>query len=229
MFVDLLRHNLRFGGALRMDHVMALFRLFWIPRGLPASAGAYVRYPVEDLLGILALESVRHQALIVGEDLGTVPDEVRERLASARVLSYRVLYFERRGDGGWKAPGAYPAQAVTVATTHDLPTLAGFWAGEDIEVRARVGLYPDEQTKRAAWEERQRDKARIWDALKAEGVLPASLPDEAEHWPRMTPELAAAKNADRASRREGLRHGAPAPRPRRSSARHAKPSPAPPA
>lgn len=189
MFAEILRHNLRFGGALRIDHVMALFRLFWIPRGLTASAGAYVRYPTEDLLGILALESVRHQALVVGEDLGTVPDEVRERLAAARVLSYRVFYFERRGDGGWNPPGDYPAQAVAVATTHDLPTLAGFWAGEDIEVRAALGHYPDEAAKRAAQEERQRDKARIWDALQAERLLPPGLPGAAADLPRMTPEL----------------------------------------
>src|SRR5574341_1271817 len=195
MFVDLLRHNLRFGGALRLDHVMALFRLFWIPRGLPASTGAYVRYPVEDLLGILALESVRHRAMIVGEDLGTVPDEVRERLGAARVLSYRVLYFERWDDGRAKAPDAYPAQALAVVTTHDLPTLAGFWAGRDIEARAGLGSYRDSAAERAAWEERYQDKLRIWTALKAENLLPPGLPDDLAAVPLMTPELCAAIHA----------------------------------
>jgi 4-alpha-glucanotransferase len=192
MFIQMLRHNLRYCGALRIDHVMALFRLFWIPRGLPASAGTYVHYPAEDLLGILALESVRHQAMVVGEDLGTVPEEIRTQLAAARVLSYRVLYFERWEDGTWKPPGAYPEQALAVVTTHDLPTLSGFWEGHDIEIRAKLGLYPDETTERAAWEARYQDKLRIWEALKAEQLLPRGLPDDLAAVPRMTPELSAA-------------------------------------
>lgn len=172
LFIQLLRRNLAHGGALRLDHVMGLFRLFWIPRGLPPSAGAYVAYPAEDLLGILALESWRHQAVIVGEDLGTVPDEVRERLAGAGVLSYRVLYFERRHDGGWKAPAEYPQQAVAVVTTHDLPTLDGFWTGHDIETRAALKLFPDEGAGRQALAERQQERLRLLAALRAEGLWP---------------------------------------------------------
>ena len=187
MFSEMLRRNLRRGGALRMDHVMALFRLFWIPRGMPAAAGTYVAYPAEDLLGIVALESVRHRAVVIGEDLGTVPDYVREKLGAARVLSYRVSYFERRDDGEWKAPSAYPAQAVAVVSTHDLPTLTGFWAGEDIRTRERLGFYREESALRAAWEERQRDKERIVRALRAEGVLPH---DDPTHW-TATPDLPA--------------------------------------
>ncbi|TLY30461.1 MAG: 4-alpha-glucanotransferase [Nitrospirae bacterium] len=189
MFIDLLRKNLKYGGALRLDHVMELFRLFWIPHGLPSSAGAYVRYPAEDLLGILALESVRHQTVIVGEDLGTVPDWVRERLAASGVLSYRVFYFERTGDGTCKAPQAYPDQAVAVVTTHDLPTLTGFWGAEDIQVRGRLGLYPDDTTRRLALEERRQLKESILRALKAQGLLPDGLTEELSTVPNMTPEL----------------------------------------
>ena len=189
MFIELLRHNLTYGGALRLDHVMGLFRLFWIPRGMPASAGAYVRYPVEDLLGILALESVRHRAVIIGEDLGTVPDSVRERLAAARVLSYRVLYFERIDQGDWKAPEAYPSQAMAVVTTHDLPTLAGFWAARDIDVRAGLGLYADSGAVQRAREERQQQKQRIVRALGVAGLLPADVTEESAAAQPMTPEL----------------------------------------
>ncbi|HET8580198.1 MAG TPA: 4-alpha-glucanotransferase, partial [Nitrospiraceae bacterium] len=189
MFIELLRKNLKYGGALRLDHVMELFRLFWIPRGLPSSAGAYVRYPAEDLLGILALESVRHQTVIVGEDLGTVPDWVRERLAASGVLSYRVFYFERTGDGECKAPQAYPDQAVAVVTTHDLPTLTGFWAAEDIQVRGRQGLYPNDTAQRLACEERRQVKECILRALKAQGLLPDGLTEDLSTVPHMTPEL----------------------------------------
>lgn len=189
MFIELLRKNLKYGGALRLDHVMELFRLFWIPRGVPSSAGAYVRYPEEDLLGILALESVRHQTVIVGEDLGTVPDWVRERLVASGVLSYRVFYFERTGDGECKAPQAYPDQAVAVVTTHDLPTLTGFWAAEDIQVRGMLGLYPDDTARRLALEERRQVKEGVLRALKAQGLLPDGLTEDLSTVPNMTPEL----------------------------------------
>jgi 4-alpha-glucanotransferase len=189
MFIDLIRQNLKYGGALRLDHVMGLFHLFWIPRGLPASAGAYVRYPVEDLLGILALESVRHKAVIIGEDLGTVPAGIRERLSAANILSYRVLYFERTDGGEWKAPETYPQQAVAVVATHDLPPLAAYWAGEDIDLRVRLGLFAGPEMAQQARGERSRDKRRIAQALRAAGLLPPGLTEELATEQPMTPEL----------------------------------------
>ncbi|MBO0688915.1 MAG: 4-alpha-glucanotransferase, partial [Candidatus Dormibacteraeota bacterium] len=124
-FVRTLRANLRHGLGLRIDHVMGLFRLFWIPEGLGPQAGAYVRYPHRELLGILALESRRAGALVVGEDLGTVEADVRAELQRHRVLSYRLLWFEQQ------PPAGYPAEALAALTTHDLPTLAGIWEGAD--------------------------------------------------------------------------------------------------
>ncbi|MGA8841353.1 MAG: 4-alpha-glucanotransferase, partial [Candidatus Aquilonibacter sp.] len=124
-FVELLRANMRHAGALRIDHVMGLKRLFCIPRALPDGGGAYVNYDFDAMLGIVALESVRNRCMIVGEDLGTVPDGFRERTTEARVFSCRVLYFEREWDGRFRAPGDYPAEAVASTGTHDLPTLAG--------------------------------------------------------------------------------------------------------
>jgi 4-alpha-glucanotransferase len=122
-YIDTLRRSLRHAGGLRVDHVMGLFRLFWIPtNGLP---GTYVRYPSADLLDILALESHRAGALVVGEDLGTVEDAVRHELWERQVLSYRLLWFE---DG---APSSWPARALGAVTTHDLPTVPGVWSGAD--------------------------------------------------------------------------------------------------
>ncbi len=189
LMIQLLRNNFRSGGAIRLDHVMAFFRLFWIPRGRPASEGTYVHYPFEDLLAIVALESVRSKTLVIGEDLGTVPDWVREQLAKARVLSYRVFYFERCSDGAMKPPGDYPAQSLAVATTHDLPTLTGFWAGEDLRVRAQLGAFIDDATHRQAWEERQRDKAVILRALQRENLLPHGVTEDLATIPAMTTEL----------------------------------------
>lgn len=192
LFIELLRNNLRYGGAIRIDHVMALFRLFWIPRGMPASKGTYVYYPADDLLAILALESARAGTLVIGEDLGTVPDWVRDRLAAAGVLSYRVLYFERNGDGSLKSPPGYPTQSLGVVTTHDLPTLSGYWEGADIETRAKLGLFLSEDARRGAFAERQVDKGRLLAALRAEGLLPHGVSDDPAYTPVITAELMAA-------------------------------------
>lgn len=134
--VETLRANLRHAGGLRVDHVMGLFRLFWIPAGGPAALGAYVRYPADEILAILALESERAGALIVGEDLGTVAPGVRERLAAERILSTRVLWFEPG------PPATYPLLSLATLTTHDLPTVAGLWTGRDLAEQAAAGLRP---------------------------------------------------------------------------------------
>lgn len=189
LLIQLLRNNFRSGGAIRLDHVMAFFRLFWIPRGRPASEGTYVQYPFEDLLAIVALESVRSKTLVIGEDLGTVPDWVRDQLAKARVLSYRVFYFERGADGAMKSPGDYPVQSLAVATTHDLPTLTGFWSGEDLRVREGLGAFADDVARRRTWEERQRDKAGILSALKRESLLPNGVTEDLATAPAMTTDL----------------------------------------
>jgi len=146
-FIELLRANMRDAGALRLDHVMGLQRLFWVARGLPIAEGAYVLYPFEDLLCILALESQRNRCLVVGEDLGTVPDAVRDALQPMNVLSTRLLYFERQDNGRLQPPQAYPENAVAAVTTHDLPTLAGFWQGLDIDLRDRLHLFPDDEVR----------------------------------------------------------------------------------
>ena len=131
LFADSIRKSLRHGGALRIDHVMRLFRLYWIPKGHDATDGAYVRDRAEDLMRIIALESVRNHAVVVGEDLGTVEDEAREMLSKFGILSYRLLYFES------SPADQYPEQALVSSTTHDLATIAGFWTANDIEERLR--------------------------------------------------------------------------------------------
>jgi 4-alpha-glucanotransferase len=136
-FVETVRAGLRHAGGMRVDHVMGLFRLFWVPAGATARAGAYVRYPTDDLLAILALESARAGALIIGEDLGTVAPGVRERLFAERILSTRVLWFEPG------PPAGYPALSLAAVTTHDLPTVRGLWTGSDLEEQEAVGLSPN--------------------------------------------------------------------------------------
>jgi 4-alpha-glucanotransferase len=184
LFIQTIRNNLRYSGALRIDHVLGLFRLFWVPEGMGAREGTYVSYPSEDLLRIVALESVRNEAVIIGEDLGTIGDDVREALPRFGMLSYRLFYFERDwSQATFLPPEEYPEQALTAVTTHDLPTLRGYWDGHDIEVKKEIGLYPDEETLERDISERERDRGFIVDTLSY--CLPEGYQPPAE----MTPEL----------------------------------------
>ena len=140
IFAQSIRNAAACGGALRMDHVMRLFRLFVAPEGFEIKDGAYVKDYAQDLLGILALESQRENFSVIGEDLGTVTDEGRAGLAETGILSYRLLWFERDGAGNFHPPGYYPANALASTTTHDLPTLAGYAAGRDLEARKAAGM-----------------------------------------------------------------------------------------
>jgi 4-alpha-glucanotransferase len=176
-FIAMLRANMRHAGALRVDHVMGLMHFYWIPPGEKACQGAYVRYPFDDLLGILALESVRNRCLVIGEDLGTVPEGFRERMAKEGALSYRVMRFERHADGLFKRPGAYPALSLSTSATHDLSTIKGHWLGHDLELRRNLGFYETEEEKRADEDSLRRELDLLIAALKDQGLVPESFPD----------------------------------------------------
>lgn len=184
LFRQSIRKIVRHGGALRIDHVMRLFRLFWIPDGVQAADGVYVKDRVIDLLHILALESVRSRNIIIGEDLGTVTDEMRATLARFGVLSYRLFYFEKRKDLSFKASEEYPFLALVSSTTHDLPTIAGFWTFRDIHARRGAGLV-DDHGFQSQIEDRQREKQRMLDALHAENLLPGDYPRDAGQLPEV--------------------------------------------
>lgn len=163
--IDLFASNMESSGALRIDHVMALLRLWWVVKGDHAKDGGYVYYPVDDLLAILALESHRHQSLVIGEDLGTVPDEIREQLADNGVYSYRVFFFEQAEDGGFFSPSHYPVQSMSTLTTHDMPTLIGFWHCLDLELGKELGLYPTDEILSVLYQDRHENKQAILDTL----------------------------------------------------------------
>ena len=187
LFAQSIRKSLRHGGALRIDHVMRLFRLYWIPPGRNAMEGAYVRDHAEELVRILALESRRAGSVIIGEDLGTVEPGVRETLAQFGILSYRLLYFEREGET-FKQPAVYPQLALVSTTTHDLPTITGFWTGADIEARLAAGTSSEEAaaSQRA---NRVNDKQRLLEALFRANLLPAEYEHNAALMPELTGEL----------------------------------------
>jgi 4-alpha-glucanotransferase len=190
-FIAIVRANMHHAGALRIDHVMGLMHLFWIPGGeLPAS-GAYLKYPFEDMLAIVALESHRNQCLVIGEDLGTVPEGFRDRMAAANVLSYKVLYFEKDGDR-FKSPGEYPHLALSCISTHDLATLWGFWGDADIELKHRLKLYPSTDAERGERQARTHDRWLLLNALAAEGLLPEGVNVDDPDGTPMSPQLAAA-------------------------------------
>lgn len=173
-FAHLLRENMRLYGVLRIDHVMALCRLWWVLNGKTADFGAYVHYDAEVMFAILALESRRNRCVIIGEDLGTVPDEARHLLNRYQVFSYKVMYFSK-GWNGFQLPEEYPEQAITVISTHDVAPLAGYWTGKDLDTMFKLGTLPDAAAFQTALDEREHDKADLLDKLKETGCLGADI------------------------------------------------------
>jgi len=171
-FAQTIRAGMAHAAGLRIDHVMGLFRLFWIPEGAEPAQGTYVRYPADDLLGVLALESAAAQALVVGEDLGTVEPGVRERLAAEGVLSYRLAWFEQGPADGRRRAADYPRLALAATTTHDLPTVAGFFSGTDIDHLYDIGVATPGGPEQADQEAQRESLCRL---LEEEGLL---APDE---------------------------------------------------
>jgi 4-alpha-glucanotransferase len=166
-FVGLVRNMMRYVAALRFDHVMTLYRLWWVPRGLLSKDGTYVHYPLADLIAILALESRRHHCIVIGEDLGTVPEAMTGAMEHYHAYHYKVLMFEQRPDGTFKRPDEYVPHAMAVVTTHDLPTLRGWWEGSDVTLRAQLDLYPSDELRLQAHDSRVRDRVSLLRALVA--------------------------------------------------------------
>jgi 4-alpha-glucanotransferase len=171
-FVHLIRNNMRYYGALRLDHVMALFRLWWVAAGSSPTEGAYVHYPLQQLLTVLSLESSRSACLVVGEDLGVVPDEMRQAMPEFGLYHYKVMLFEKL-DGRFRRPDEYVRRALATATTHDMPTLRSYWEGRDIELRRRLNLYPSVEVESDVIRQRERDRELLLGALREQGLNPA--------------------------------------------------------
>jgi 4-alpha-glucanotransferase len=188
-FIDMLRAAFAHAGGIRIDHILGLRRLWLVPEGESARNGAYLRYPLEDLLRLIALESWRHRAIVIGEDLGTVPPGFRERLDEHGLAGIRVLWFEgAEGGRGFKPPHAWDRNAVGTTTTHDLPTVAGWWRGSDITWRNRIGQTMARADGRDAEEvaqaERAADRALLWRAFQDAGV---AVPDVERRRPTRRP------------------------------------------
>jgi 4-alpha-glucanotransferase len=198
-FTALLRASMRNCGALRLDHVMSLFRQWWVPRKFKSADGGYVHYPLEELLGVVALESHRQRCLVVGEDLGVVPDEIRRALPQFGVYHYKVVMFEHK-DGEFVAPADYLRHALATVTTHDLPTLHGWWSGHDIDLWDKLGFYADEEQAGRSRQERAAARAQLLRALRDAGLWP----EEAGPVPEYSAALARAVHVFLARSRSAL-------------------------
>lgn len=170
-FIATLRAALRNAGGVRIDHAMGLSRLWLVPQGASPAEGAYLAYPLDDMLRLIALESHRHRAIVIGEDLGTVEPAFRKRIEDAGIAGMDVLWFQRDGDD-FMPPSAWRREAVAMTSTHDLPTVAGWWSGADITTRDTIGL----ADKKAETKQRKRDRTRLWRAFGEAGVVAGDAP-----------------------------------------------------
>jgi 4-alpha-glucanotransferase len=186
--IDLFRANMRHCGSLRIDHAMSLLRLWWVPPMAPASQGVYVYYKVHDLVGILALESHRNKSLIIGEDLGTVPAEMKTILREAGIHSYKIFFWEKsETDGGFISPKDYVEQAMSALSTHDMATIEGWWSHYDLQLGRELGLYNDDQVREIG-EGRYLDQQRILDSMHWHKVISDNVPTDGRNCP-MSKEL----------------------------------------
>ena len=177
-FLATLRACMRNAGGVRIDHAMGLQRLWLVPEGASAADGAYLNYPLEDMLRLLALESHRHRAIVVGEDLGTVPRGFHEALDAHGVYGMRVLWFEREAHE-FTPPARWDPGAMAMTSTHDLPTLAGWWEGADIALREAHGALGPDQKRSDLEAEREADRASLWHAITQSGAARGLPPERA--------------------------------------------------
>ncbi len=182
-FIELLKSTFRHAGGLRVDHAMGLARLWVVPAGIGPEGGAYLHYPMQDLLRLLALESHRHQAIVIGEDLGTLPEGFQGEMARAGILGMRVLWFEQEQDRSFRPPQAWSPDAAAMTTTHDLPTVTGWWRGLDIGWRDRLSLFPDADTAKQEQARRAEDRSALWRAFLESGAATGDEPAAEETEP----------------------------------------------
>ncbi len=187
-FITLLRNNMRACGALRIDHALALLRLWWCPPGRTAAYGAYVYYDLFDLLGILNLESQRNECMVIAEDLGTVPDEVTEFFPKAELYSNKVFYFEM-DDHACTEPHDYAPKALAIVCNHDMPTVKAYWNKSDLDLRKQLNMFAGEDDYQGERHAREKAKRLILDALEKHGRLPKGLTTNPDDLAEMTQEL----------------------------------------
>jgi 4-alpha-glucanotransferase len=170
-FIDLLRSNMSHCGALRMDHAMSLMRLWWCPPGHTADYGAYIFYPFREMLGLLKLESVRNQCMVIGEDMGVVPPEFRHALLAANIFTNKLFYFEKIDDGRFRPPKDYEPHSLSMLTNHDVPTIASWWIGSDLQLRQRLNLLEDGVDYEEVLVQRDMEKLRLLEWLEMLGLV----------------------------------------------------------
>jgi 4-alpha-glucanotransferase len=174
-FLAIIRTALRHAGGVRIDHAMGLARLWLIPDGTAPSEGAYLSYPLTDLLRLIKLESERHRAIVIGEDLGTVPEGFREILDDAGIAGTDVLWFARRKNK-FLPPAEWRKNAIAMTSTHDLPTLSGWWQGRDIKLREACKLFGANEDRESLLRTRSEERSRLWQAFQSSGAVAADAP-----------------------------------------------------
>jgi 4-alpha-glucanotransferase len=176
--VKALRSNMQYAGALRIDHILGLMRQYWVAPGMKADEGVFITFPLHDILRIIALESRREHCIVIGEDLGTVPEGFGDIMQAAGLLSYKVLYFETWESGLFMRPEEYQDLSMVTVSTHDLPTLAGWWTGRDLEWRQQLNLYPNEEMGIKDRDGRISDRQNLIAALDDMNVIDMSKAPE---------------------------------------------------